>query len=134
MAEFWRVVNGTTGETVVARLAIAGNFWSRLVGLQFRRALPVDAGLLLVPCKSVHTCFMRFPVDVVFLDRAGAVLAMRRNLRPWRAAVGPDKTYAVIELAAGSANLQPGEVLRLEGTSGGAAPFPVPSPSGRGLG
>ncbi len=104
----------TTGKTVVARLTIADGFWSRLAGLQFRRPLASDAGLLLVPCDSVHTCFVRFPVDVVFLDANGSVLAVRPSLRPWRLAWGPRKTHAVLEVPAGSAALQPGEKLRLE--------------------
>ena len=89
MAGTWRLVRETTGKTVVAQLKIAAGFWSRLAGLQFRRPLPSDAGLLLVPCNSVHTCFVRFPVDVVFLDGNGSVLAVRRSLRPWRLAWGP---------------------------------------------
>ena len=114
MASIWRLVSTTTGQTVVAQLRIADGFWSRLVGLQFRRPLPADAGLLLVPCNSVHTCFVRFPVDVVFLDNRGCVLAVRHNLRPWRFAFGPRKTHAVLEMTTGSAELQPGEILRLE--------------------
>ena len=66
------------------------------------------------PCNSVHTCFVRFPVDVVFLDDRGCVLAVRHNLRPWRLAFGPRKTHAVLEMTAGSTGSQPGEVLRLE--------------------
>ena len=69
MGPAWRLLSETTGKTVVARLTIAGGFWSRLAGLQFRRPLPSDAGLLLVPCNSVHTCFVRFAVDVVFPGR-----------------------------------------------------------------
>ena len=118
MANTWRLVSETTGKTVVARLRIADGFWSRLAGLQFRRPLPADAGLLLVPCNSVHTCFVRFPVDVVFLDGKGSVLAVRRNLRPWRLALGPRKSHAVLEVIAGSADVQPGEKLRLEPTGG----------------
>ncbi len=114
MTDTWRLVSKTTGKTVVARLEIADGFWSRLVGLQFRRELPADTGLLLVPCNSVHTCFVRFPVDVVFLDGHGCVLAVRHNLRPWRLALGPRKSHAVLEIPTGSAEIQPGETLRLE--------------------
>ncbi len=84
-----RLLSETTGKTVVSRLQIADGFWLRLVGWQFRAMPAADAGLLLVPCNSLHTCFVRFPIDVVFLDEQGAVLAIRRNLRPWRAAWGP---------------------------------------------
>ncbi len=118
----WRLVSETSGKTVVARLTIADGFWSRFAGLQLRRPPPVDAGLLLVPCNSVHTCFMRFAVDVVFLDGKGTVLAVRRGLRPWRMAFGPRKSHAVLEVIAGSAGVQAGEKLRLEATAGQPAP------------
>jgi uncharacterized membrane protein (UPF0127 family) len=111
----WRVINKTTGKTVVARLTIAAGYWSRLIGLQFRRELPPEAGMLLFPCNSVHTCFVRFPLDVVFLDDAGTVLAVRGNLRPWRLAMGPRKCVAVLELRAGSVDFGPADVLRIEG-------------------
>ena len=124
MASTWRLVSETTGKTVVAQLTIADGFWSRLAGLQFRRPLASDAGLLLVPCNSVHTCFVRFPVDVVFLDGNGSVLAVRPSLRPWRLAWGPRKTHAVLEMLAGSAALQPGEKLRLEPAGGGERETP----------
>ncbi len=131
----WRLVSETTGKTVVARLTIADGFWSRLAGLQFRRPLPSDAGLLLVPCNSVHTCFVRFPVDVVFQDVRGCVLAVRHHLRPWRLAFGPRKTHAVVEMPTrevrygvadlqNSAELQPGETMRLEAADVGKATPP----------
>jgi uncharacterized membrane protein (UPF0127 family) len=116
MASTWHLVSETTGKTVVEQLSIADGFWSRLVGLQLRRPLPSDSGLLLVPCKSVHTCFVRFPVDVVFLDDQGCVLAVRHNLRPWRLAFAPRKTHAVLEMTAGVTGVEPGEALRLEPT------------------
>jgi len=118
MANTWRLLNETTGKTVVAQLRIADGFGARLVGLQFRRPLPSDAGLLLVPCNSVHTCFVRFPVDVVFLDGRGYVLAVRHNLRPWRLAFGPRKTHAVLEMTAGAAGIEPGQPLRVEPADG----------------
>jgi uncharacterized membrane protein (UPF0127 family) len=114
----WRLRSETTGKTVVPRLEIAAGFWSRLAGLQLRRPIPADAGLLLVPCNSVHTCFLRFAVDVVFLDGTGSVLAVRRGLRPWRLALGPRKSHAVLEMIAGAADVRPGERLRLEPTEG----------------
>ncbi len=121
-ASQWRLVSETTGRTVVARLTIADGFWSRLAGLQLRRPLPADAGLLLVPCRSVHTCFVRFPVDVLFLDGKGCVLAVRRGLRPWRAAWGPRGSHAALEVIAGSADCGPGEKLRLEPAEGESPP------------
>ena len=112
----WQLASETTSKILVTRLKIADGFWSRLVGLQFRRKLPSGAGLLLVPCNSVHTCFVRFPVDVVFLDRRGRVLAIHQNLRPWRLTFGPRGSHAALEVGVGSADFHVGELLRLTST------------------
>lgn len=121
MAITWRLINETSGKVVVARLEIADGFWSRFVGLQFRRVFPQDAGLLLIPCNSVHTCLLRFPIDAVFLSNHGVVLAVRHHLKPWRMVIGPRKTHATLELAADTATLQVGDVLRIESTREGAS-------------
>jgi uncharacterized membrane protein (UPF0127 family) len=86
---------------VVERLEVADGFWSRLWGLQFRKELPAGSGLLLVPCSSIHTCWMRFAIDLVCLDSNGTVLAVKPNIRPWRVAFPPRGTHAILELAAG---------------------------------
>ncbi len=119
----WRLVSRTSGRTIAARLEVADGFWSRFVGLQFRRALPPHAALVLVPCRSLHTCFVRFPLDIAFLDRGGSVLAIRRNLLPWRTAFAPPGTYAVLEMLAGCMDLKPGESLGLESPDRGR-PYP----------
>lgn len=127
MAKTWRLLSQTTGRTVVERLQIADGFWSRLLGLQFRRQLPADAGLLLAPCTAIHTFFVRFPLDIVFLDRTGRVLAIYPQLRPWRQCFGPAGTYATLELAAGVVDLSIGEVLRMSVSGMSVAPPTVAS-------
>lgn len=69
-------------------------------GLLGRRDLPRDEGILLRPAASIHTAFMRFPLDVVFLDRELVVLAIEPELAPWRAA-GKRHAHAALELASG---------------------------------
>ena len=71
-------------------------------GLLGRRVLPEGEGILLRPCGSVHTFFMRFPIDVVFLDRDLKVVGVAPELRPWRTA-GRRGAKAALELAAGEA-------------------------------
>jgi uncharacterized membrane protein (UPF0127 family) len=67
-------------------LFYAGSFWRRFRGLMF--CPPKKGyGLILVPCNSIHTFFMRFSLDVFFLDEMGRVLDIRWNLAPWRMAV-----------------------------------------------
>jgi uncharacterized membrane protein (UPF0127 family) len=69
-------------------------------GLLGRRALEPGAGLFLRPARSVHTAFMRFAIDVVFLDRDLTVLGFKPNLRPWRVAAWRG-AHVVLELRAG---------------------------------
>ena len=69
-------------------------------GLLGRAELPSDEGLLLRPAGSVHTFFMRFPIDVVFLDREDVVVGIEPALQPWRTA-GRRGARSVVELAAG---------------------------------
>lgn len=71
-------------------------------GLLGRRELPRGEGIHLRPASSVHMFFMRFPIDVVFLDRELRVVAVRANLGPWRMA-GKRGAKSALELAAGEA-------------------------------
>lgn len=116
------MTNRQTGQTVVERLEIADRFLSRLIGLQFRRRLPPEAGLLLVPCSSIHTCFVRHPLDLVFLNLQGSVLEVRRHVRPWRIAIGPRGTHALLELPAGAGQICPGQSLVLAPVEGASPP------------
>ncbi len=90
------------GRVVCERCVVADRPLTRLRGLLGRSELPAGEGLLLRPSPSVHTWFMRFPIDVVFLDDELGVLRVRRNMRPWRMA-GQRGARAVLELAAGEA-------------------------------
>lgn len=90
-----------TGQTVAQFIEIADSFWSRFVGLQGRRILDPHRGLLIVPCASIHTCWVRFPIDITFLDRSGIVLGVRRHVRPWRMVFAPRRTHAILEMNAG---------------------------------
>jgi len=116
-----RLVERVSGRMVVERLELADGYWSRLVGLQFRRSLPVGQALLLVPCGSVHTCWMRFAIDIAALDREGRVLAVRSGIAPWRAALLPRETHAVLESSAHSLQLAVGDMLAAESTAPGAS-------------
>lgn len=103
------------GAAVCERCELAERPWARLRGLLGRGGLRPGDGMLLRPSNSVHTFFMRFPIDAVFLDAELRVLAVRRRLRPWRLA-GRRGARAVLELAAGEVErrgIAPGEQLRM---------------------
>ena len=71
-------------------------------GLLGRDRLMPGHGLLLQPCSSVHSCFMRFAIDVVFLDRDGVVLKIVERMPAWRLAWGGWRAWQTLELAAGA--------------------------------
>ena len=93
------------GNVVCERCLLAETPLARLRGLLGRSDLPAGEGLLLRPAGSIHTAFMRFPIDAVFLDRADRVLKVAHELPPWRMA-GCRGARAVLELPAGEAAKQ----------------------------
>ena len=95
-----RVLATADGAIVCASCRIAKDPWTRMRGLLGRKALGDGEGILLRPASSVHTWFMLFPIDVVFLDRDRRVLRVVPELRPWRA-VWCRGAADVLELAAG---------------------------------
>jgi uncharacterized membrane protein (UPF0127 family) len=111
----------TTGGTVVCeRCEIAAGTLARMRGLLGRDGLEPGGGMLIDGTPSVHMFFMRFPIDVVFLDRGWRVVRIVHGLRPWRVAVAR-KAVAALELEAGAAAraaLQEGDVLELEASEG----------------
>ena len=118
----WQLVDAQTGRTVVESLELADGYWSRLIGWQLRRRPEPGHGLLLVPCSSVHTCLLRFALDLVMLDRAGRVLAVRRGVRPWRAVLPTRHTHAILELPSGGTEIRPDQVRASVGSRGSAVP------------
>lgn len=102
------------GAVVIPRLVSATGFFQRLLGLMGKP--PPGYALLLSPCRSIHTCFMRFPIDVIFLDRNLTIVKISRRLPPWRLALGTPSATSVIEIPAGNPlidSLATGSTLQL---------------------
>jgi hypothetical protein len=91
------------GTVVCERCSLADSPVTRLRGLLGRDGLEQGEGLLLRPASSIHTFFMRFPIDVVFLDRALVVLGIEDGIAPWRAA-SKRGAKSVLELPAGESS------------------------------
>ncbi|HHW17291.1 MAG TPA: DUF192 domain-containing protein [Firmicutes bacterium] len=96
------MLNLDTGEIVVRRVYLADTFRRRLLGLILRSKIDEDEGLLLLPCKGVHTFFMRFPIDVIYLDRYMSVVALFPDTRPWRVLPQMPGVAQVLEMPAGT--------------------------------
>ena len=88
------------GRTVCERCVLADTALARMRGLLGRRELPSGEGVLLRPASSIHTAFMHFPIDAVFLDSDLKVLQIAARLGPWRTA-SRRRARAVLELTAG---------------------------------
>jgi uncharacterized membrane protein (UPF0127 family) len=121
-----RVTNPTRGTTLADRAREATGFWDRLKGLMGQQRLDPGDGLLITPCNSIHTFFMRIPIDAVFLDPAGVVVKILPAMVPWRVSGIYAGARSVLELPAGTAascGTEAGDALQLEPT--GAQPKTV---------
>ncbi|HEV3123406.1 MAG TPA: DUF192 domain-containing protein [Candidatus Dormibacteraeota bacterium] len=116
MAGAVRRLETTEGKLVAEHVVEARSTGSRFIGLMFRRSLPAGHGLALQPCNSIHMFFMRFPLDVAFLDKDGRVLRVYHGLRPWRVSRIVRRAKSAIELPAGTLaaiGVEKGAYLRL---------------------
>jgi uncharacterized protein len=112
-----RVVNISRGAELASHASLADGFLARLRGLLGRERLHPGEGLVIVPCSSVHMWGMRFPLDVIHLDRHGTVLRLLPNLQPGQ--LGPYiwRSHTAVELPAGSiaaSGTQAGDIVTLE--------------------
>jgi len=109
-----QIVNLTRGTTLGRQIGIAGNPWTRFVGLLGRSRLAEGEGLHILPCSSVHMFFMRIPLDVVYLDAGFRVVKTVPNLRQWRISVGGKGAKSTLELPVGTiarTRTEPGDLL-----------------------
>ncbi len=98
-----RIINATRGCALVSKGRVADNYWTRLRGLMCASPLAPGEGLLISPCSSVHTHFMRFPIDVVYVDKDHQVVGIDARLAPWRFGRFYKRVRYVVELPAGAA-------------------------------
>ncbi len=97
-----RVTNRTRGKILADRALEARSALVRMKGLLGRGGLELGEGLLIVPCNSIHTFFMRMSIDAAFLDTEGVVVALYGALPPWRATRLHLRARSVLELPAGT--------------------------------
>jgi len=111
-----KAVNRTRGTVLATNLEVAGTGKRRQKGLLGRDGLEPGEGLWIIPCESVHTFFMRFPIDLVYLDNEHRVRKVRSSVGAWRLSACLS-AHSVLELPAGTireAETQRGDQLGLE--------------------
>jgi uncharacterized membrane protein (UPF0127 family) len=97
-----KVIEAESNTVLLENLEIANNPGARFLGLMGRKKLANNTGLLLSPCNSIHMFFMKFALDVVFLNKDGKVLKVIRNLKPWRISPVVFGSKMVIEMPSGT--------------------------------
>jgi uncharacterized protein len=94
------LINERTGRPIAMEVEVANTRATRNQGLLGREGLAESHAIVLSPCFSIHTAFMRFPIDVLFVDRDGCAIRIVPALGPWRLA-GAMRARHVVEMAAG---------------------------------
>jgi len=111
-----RILNTTRDTTVADKATRADSFLARGRGLMLAPPLPEGGGLVIDPCNSIHMFFMRYPLDVLFLDDQNRVVFMYRGIKPWRMGRIVKGAKVAVELPAGtieSSGTQVGDVVSL---------------------
>jgi uncharacterized membrane protein (UPF0127 family) len=114
------IKNATRDQLLACRVKVAGDFWTRLKGLIGSAPLEEGEGLLILPSNSVHTHFMSFPIDVLYIDKTQVVVAMNKDMKPWRMSGIHRNARCVLELPAGTLEVsqtQVGDQLVITGIS-----------------
>ena len=115
------LLNTNTGKYLAGYSFYARNPLIRLTGMICRRFVcgKFDA-LIFEKCSSVHTCFMRFPLDLVFIDRENKVVSVHWRVRPWKFVFGGRGASAVIELPPGAIDFsgtEKGDIIEFRSTT-----------------
>lgn len=83
----YKIINKSKDKVISQTAFIARSFFSRLLGLMFRKSIAEDEALVFYHAPSIHTFFMRFPIDIVFLDKNMRVMKIYPALKPWKLAI-----------------------------------------------
>jgi hypothetical protein len=110
-----KLINTTANVVLAQQVEPAKTIIKRLVGLLGRASLAKDATLYIEPCQQVHTCFMRFTMDALFVDAGGEVLKVVHSMKPWRFSPWVHGALGVYEFADGvlAGKVKEGDTVRL---------------------
>jgi len=110
------ILNVTRNTQIASRAEIAGSGMKRSKGLLGRKGLERGEGMWIVPCEAVHTFFMQFALDLIYLDKKNRIRKVRSNVSPWRVSACLS-AHSIIELPVGAirdSQSQAGDVVKFE--------------------
>jgi len=96
------ILKESSGEIVCQKMIVANKMLARMKGLMFSTEMPDCDGFLISPCNSIHTFFMLYSLDLLFLDKNFKVVKAIYNLPPWRMTWLYFKAHQVVEMSAGT--------------------------------
>jgi uncharacterized protein len=112
-----KIINTTKNTILADKARVADNVFTRLMGLLNRVSLEKGEALVLVPSNSIHSLFMRFAIDVIFIDKGGRVIAAQSSFKPFSISPVYFNSHSVIELPEGTiqfSNTKPGDTINLQ--------------------
>jgi len=112
-----RLITVGNGNTLAEHVRGAYTFFQRLKGLMFTKSLPADCGLHIRPCSAVHTFFMRYNIDILYLDAQHKIVGTQERVKPGKFGAVYLNSVSVIELPEGTIgqkDIQIGQTVRLE--------------------
>jgi uncharacterized protein len=104
------IINQRNEKIIAHNVIPSYTFWRRLKGLMFRKSLPAGYAMHIMPCSSIHTFFMKFPLDVLYIDKNNQVVKVSLNIPPGKMEKVVRKAKSVIEMPAGSIDTESVEV------------------------
>ena len=115
----YKITNKTKNTLISQKAKIADNFFKRLIGLMFRKSIDKEEVLVFKRAPSIHTFFMRFPIDIVFLDKEMRIIRICRTVKPWRAVFCQGSLFTLEFSSSGAfeKSLELGNVLELSSSS-----------------
>jgi uncharacterized membrane protein (UPF0127 family) len=113
-----KIYNISKGRYIASKAKMADSFLKRLVGLMGKSELEEEACLVITPCSSIHTFFMKFSIDVVFIDKGCKVVKLIRGVGPQKMVMPVRGAHSVVEFDSRNEmtyGIEEGDVLKIEG-------------------
>jgi uncharacterized membrane protein (UPF0127 family) len=112
-----RIINTNTKLIIADEVIIANSFYTRLKGLMFKEVFNDGTAMMITPCNMIHTFFMKFSIDIVFISKNNEVIDIIEDMKPGKVSHMVGKAVGVIEFPAGVVNrmkIQIGNFIRLQ--------------------
>lgn len=112
-----KIINTKNNEIIGNEIIYANTPYRRFIGLMGKKEINDGQGVFLTPCNSIHMMFMKFPIDLIFVDRKNKIIHMTENIQPWKISRIVFMAQSVLELPVGTISKtmsEVGDILSIE--------------------